>query len=215
MSVRPAPKRWQTKIEIGIPSKPIEIFGETILDLDARVGYRLLSERPTYFSNVSDHITEKIVYFYSYGMRVDPFIPIPPEVAGELAEGWWCQEMRMLHIRAQESPHHDPMPLESLEEAVEHFQEFALIPEKGPDYRSPAIEGNELRLHLLERVLREADEHPMNDLILRGWHIVALEYKGELSMSGELMNRKAIFVMGHPEAQAATYTLASERYKNR
>jgi hypothetical protein len=33
-------------------------------------------------------------------------------------------------------------------------------------------------------------------------------------MSGELMNRKATFVMGHPEAKAAVYTLASERYKN-
>jgi len=215
MSVPTAPKRWQAKIEIGITSKPIEIFGETIPDLDTRVGYRLLSERPTYFSNVSDHLTEKFVYFYSYGMRVDPFIPIPPEVAGELPEGWWCQEMRMLDGQAQESPYLSPMSLESLEEAVEHFREFALIPEKGPDYRSPAIVGSELRLHLLERVLRESDEHPMNDLILRGWHIVALEYKGELNISGELMNRKAIFVMGHPEAKAATYTLSSERYKNR
>src|SRR5215469_10752426 len=52
---------------------------------------------------------------------------------------------------------------------------------------------SELRLHLLEKVLRESDEHPINDL----------------------MNRKAIFVMGHPEAQAAVLTLTSERYKNR
>ncbi len=215
MSGRPAPKRWQTKIKIGKTSKPIEIFGETILDLDARVGYRLLSEKPTYFSNVADHITEKMVYFYSYGTRVDPFVPIPPEVAGKLAEGWWCQEMRLLDGQAQESPYLAPMSLESLEEAVEHFQQFALIPEKGPDYRSLAIEGSELRLHLLERVLRESDEHPMNDLILRGWHIVALEYKGELSMSGELINRKATFVMGHPEAKAAACTLSSERYRNR
>jgi hypothetical protein len=43
---------------------------------------------------------------------------------------------------------------------------------------------------------------------------MALEYKGELSMSGELLNRKAIFVMGHPELQAAMVTLNTDHYKN-
>ena len=43
-------------------------------------------------------------------------------------------------------------------------------------------------------------------------HIIELEYKEELSFSGELMNRKAIFVMGHLEAQAALLTLNSSYY---
>jgi len=108
-----------------------------------------------------------------------------------------------------------PEKLESFEDAIEHFVANALIPEKGPAYQSQALIGSELRLPLLERVLREGDEDPINDLIKRGWHIIALEYKGELSMSGELMNRKAVFVMGHPEAQVATFTLTSARYNHR
>jgi len=219
MSLPMPPKRWQAKIEIGKVARKegrtIEVYGETIKRLGEMVSYRLLSEKPIYFSNFGDHIAEKIVYFYSYGMRVDEFVPISPEVAGSLEKGWWCQEVRMLDSQVQEFPRLPPMSLESLEDAIDHFIEFALIPEKGPDYHSRAIEGSEFRLHLLEKVLREADEHPINDLIMRGWHVVALEYKGELSMSGELMNRKAIFVMGHPEAQAAMFTLTSERYKNR
>ena len=111
---------------------------------------------------------------------------------------------------ASESP---PEKIESFEDAVNDFVTLTLIPEKGPDYHSKALAGGNLRLPLLEKILREAEEHPVNDLIQRGWHIIALEYKGELSMTGELMNRKAIFVMGHPEAQATSFMLNSAYFK--
>jgi hypothetical protein len=97
---------------------------------------------------------------------------------------------------------------------LEHFVTFALIPERGPDFQSRAIVGSELRLPLLASILREAEERPINDLIQRGWHIIALEYKGELSMTEELMNRRAIFVMGHPEMPAAILTLNSKYYSS-
>lgn len=102
--------------------------------------------------------------------------------------------------------------MESFEEVVDHFVHIALIPEKGPSYKSRAIVGRDIRLPLVERILREAEEYPVNDLIQRGWHIVALEYKGELSLTGELTNRMAVFVMGHPEVQAAMLTLDTYYY---
>ena len=88
-----------------------------------------------------------------------------------------------------------------------------LIFEKGPDYQSKAIIRGHLQLPLIEKILRETAEPPINDLIRRGWHIIALEYKGELSMTGELTNRKAIFVMGHPEDEAASFTLNTAYFK--
>jgi hypothetical protein len=111
-------------------------------------------------------------------------------------------------------PFQPPKRLRDFEEAVEHFVSHTIIPEKGPDYRSKAMVGDNFRLPLLEKILREGDEHPINDLIQQGWHIIGLEYKGELSMTGELMNRQAIFVMGHPEAQVANITLNTSYYKD-
>ncbi len=71
---------------------------------------------------------------------------------------------------------------------------------------------NQLQLPLLEATRREAEEYSLNDLLQRGWHIVALEYKGEVSGMGELTHRKAIFVLGHPDLQAALYTLGLDYY---
>jgi len=97
--------------------------------------------------------------------------------------------------------------------AVDHFVTTTLIPEKGPDYRSKAMVGDNFRLPMLEKVLRESEEYRINDLIQRGWHIIGLEYQGEPSITGELMNRHAIFVMGHPEVEAANVTLNTSHYK--
>ena len=83
----------------------------------------------------------------------------------------------------------------------------ALIPRKGPDYQSRALVENQLQLPLLETVLREAEEYRLNDLLQRGWHILALEYLGEINKTGELTNRKAHFVLGHADLPAARYTL--------
>ena len=48
-------------------------------------------------------------------------------------------------------------------------------------------------------MLREAEEFTLNDLLQRGWQILALEYQGEVSKTGELTNRKASFVLGHAD----------------
>lgn len=131
----------------------------------------------------------------------------------QLKPGWWLLKEPMRHGHVDQG-WHSPEKLESFEDALDHFVANALIPEKGPEYQSRALAGNNLRLALVEKVVREGEEHSINDLIRRGWHIVALEYKGELSISGELLNRKAIFVMGHPEAQAATITLNADYYEH-
>jgi len=50
-------------------------------------------------------------------------------------------------------------------------------------------------------------------LLLRGWQLLALEYQGEVSRSGELTNRQASFVLGHADLRAAGYALeAREPY---
>jgi hypothetical protein len=162
----------------------------------------------TLFSNGGDHIVGRKTYYYSYEAEDDEAPEKKP-----IEAAWWYKRESLVRGQVQESFYGSLQRLNSFEEAVDHFVAFALIPEKGPDYHSQAMVGNNLRLPLLEKILRETEEHPVNDLIQRGWHIVALEYRGELSMTGGLMNRKAIFVMGHPEAKVAILTLNAEHYQ--
>ncbi len=212
-----APKRWQARIEIGLYSgerfsyHAHYVYGETISALRS-AAYRCLSnEKPARFCNGGDHIVGRLTYFYYYeGMEKESGTSFPER---QLTPGWWYLKEHLFHGHIQHV-WHAPEKLESFEEAISHFVANALIPEKGPDYHSRALVGNNLRVALIERVLREDEEQPINDLLRRGWHIVAVEYKGELSMSGELMNRKAILVMGHPEVQAATITLSADYYKH-
>lgn len=93
----------------------------------------------------------------------------------DLAEGWWYREEVLNRDYVKQLPMQPPEHLHDFEEAVEHFVTCTLIPEKGPDYRSKAIVGDNFRLPLLEKILREGDEYPINDLIQRGWHIIGLE----------------------------------------
>ena len=95
----------------------------------------------------------------------------------------------------------------SFEEALDNFFWRAFIPRKGPDYRPQAMIEKQLQLPLLESVLREGEEFTLNDLLLRGWQLLALEYQGEVSKTGELTNRKASFVLGHADVRAAGYAL--------
>ena len=212
-----APKRWQARIEIGRYSgenfsyHAHYVYGETIPALRSAAYAYLSTEKPARFCNKGDHIVGRITYFYYYeGMEKEGGTSFPER---QLTPGWWFLKESMIRSHIDQG-WRSPEKLESFEDAIDHFVANALIPEKGPDYQSRALVGNNLRLALVERVLREGEEYPINDLIRRGWHIVALEYKGELSMSGELLNRKAIFVMGHPEVQAATITLNADHYKH-
>jgi hypothetical protein len=212
-------RRWQTQIEIRRnvgsgpneidndwpiePDETVYVYGETIDQLREAAKTYLLSRKLVWFSNGGDHFVGRVEYHR---------LKTPSQEKTDDA-GWWRLEIQLINGRMSENVDEDKF--DSLEEAVDNFAESALIPEKGPDYRSKAIVGNDLRLPLLEKILREAEEHPINDLIQRGWHLIALEYKGELSITGELANRKAIFVMGHPEAQAGLLTLDSKHYKKR
>ena len=69
------------------------------------------------------------------------------------------------------------------------------------------MDEHQLQLPLLESVLREAEEFTLNDLLLRGWQLLAVEYHGEVSRTGELTNRQASFVLGHADWPAAYSTL--------
>ena len=209
-----AVRRWQARIEIGeevdwqVEYQTTYVHGETIDILQKAARRFLLDRQPDRFRNGGDHIIGRTTYFYSDGKGPDIEFG-----SRDFEKGWWYQEESLAtdQVRALFYP---PKRLINFEEAVEHLIKFALIPEKGPDYRSRAMVGDNFRLPLLEKILREGDEHPINDLIQRGWHIIGLEYKGELSMTGELMNRKAIFVMGHPEVQVANITLNASYYKD-
>jgi hypothetical protein len=212
-----APKRWQARIEIGRYSgehfsyHAHDVYGETISALRSAAYDYLSQENPARFCNTGDHIAGRFTYFYYYeGMEKEGGTSFPEQ---ELTPGWWFLKESMIrgHI---DHGWRSPEKLGSFVDAIKHFVSNALIPEKGPEYQSRALVGNNLRLALVEKVVREGEEYPINDLIRRGWHIVALEYKGELSMSGELLNRKAIFVMGHPELLAATITLNADYYKH-
>jgi hypothetical protein len=212
-----APKRWQARIEIGryygeqFSYHAQYVFGETIAALRSAAWLCLSQEKPARFCNTGDHIAGRLTYFYYYeGMEKEGGTSFPQR---QLKPGWWLLKEPMMrgHIEQGWS---SPEKLASFEDAIEHFVAHALIPEKGPEYQSRALAGNNLRLALIETVMREGEEDSINDLIRRGWHILALEYKGELSMSGELLNRKAVFVMGHPEVQAATITLNTDYYKH-
>jgi hypothetical protein len=207
-------RQWQARVRVleswandpsdnPPPDKPLYIYGETINKLNEAVRTYLLDKEPVAFGNLGDHITGHVEYSYEESAN--------PQLKAK-EDGWWRYEMKLIRGRLQKPLLIPPERFGKFEDAVDHFIQFDLIPEKGPDYRSKAIVGKDLRLPLLERILREAEEYPVNDLIQRGWHIIALEYKGEPSITGELMNRKAFFVMGHPEAQAAEITLNAGYY---
>jgi hypothetical protein len=206
-------RRWQARIEIGkegwgeVYYQTTYVYEETIDKLREAAHKYLCERKPDHFRNGGDHIVGRTTYFYSVKGREYEFEP------KDLTEGWWYRE-EILGRDHVKNLSFQPQKLHDFEEAVEHFVTCTLIPEKGPDYRSKAMVGDNFRLPLLEKVLREGNEHPINDLIQRGWHIIGLEYMGELSMTGELMNRKAIFVMGHPEVQVANITLNTSYYKN-
>jgi len=210
-------RKWQARFEIGGHHTPDHsyhstcVYGETINALRAAARTYLLKLKLVRFRSLGDHIAGGTRYFYSYGI---PRFDAASLKGPHLEKGWWYQKEAAIYGDQHEPESLPPEKLESFEAAVDHFITHALIPEKGPDYRSRAVVGSELRLPLLEKVLREGDENPINDLIKRGWHVIALEYKGELSMTGELMNRKAVFVLGHPEAEAATITLNTRYYRN-
>jgi len=226
----PAPsRRWEVSIVVSIGHTPndfghpsvICLYGETVDALRAEVSAYLKAHQPSYFDNNGDHVVGRKMYAYSNGQRA---LPREWEAAMEDSKesykksfkqqvGWWDFSTRLVsgYEKLDEMLPY-PSHLGSFEDAVEDFLSGALIPRKGPDYQSRAIVDNQLQLHLLETVLREAEEYSLNDLLRRGWHILALEYQGEVSKIGELTHRKANFILGHADLPAALFTLEARDF---
>jgi hypothetical protein len=210
-------QRWKARIEAGanFTSKKLNhIYGASPEHLLFMARVHLTSTNPLYFTNGGDHIAG--IYRYYYVDKTKAHLEFLKPEFRNLEEGWWYDRQDMTpEYPLYHEKEHAPVRLGSFEAAIEHFLRWAIIPEKGPGYQSKALLEKKLHLPLIEKILRENADHPVNDLIRRGWHIIALEYDGEASMTGELMNRKAIFVMGHPEEQAALLTFTSTYYIRR
>jgi len=215
-------RQWQTLIEVSdspegyMGTEKKCIYGETVdVLLSATLAF-LRERKPLYFSNIGDHVAGRFQYYYSNGelLREDLSDDGVEMVRGKgaLSEGWWCK-VQIAPPHSLYQYEYDGLGcLENFERTIQHFIRWAVIPEKGPDYQSKVLDDSGLRLHLLQRILREKDEHVVNDLIRRGWYIVALEHQGILGTKEELVNRQAIFVLGHPDLEAAQKTFDANYY---
>jgi hypothetical protein len=222
-------RRWEVSFVINISRAPnnfgspsfIRLYGETVDALRDAVSDYLKAHQPAYFDNNGDHIVGRKMYAYSNGQRA---LPHAWEAAMEDSQesynrafiqqvGWWDFSTRLVsgYEKVYEL-HPYPTHLGSFEDAIGDFVTTALVPRKGPDYQSRALVDNQLQLPLLETVLREGDDYSINDLLRRGWHILALEYQGEVSKIGELTHRKANFVLGHADLPAGLATLEARDY---
>lgn|SRR5258708_998750 len=180
-------------------------YDNSVEGLRNKVGDFLSMNAPGYFSNIGDHLAGRWRCFYADGVKEYPFLP--PNETPKLWEGWWILRENLSPSREDHVVSgHILIRRDDLHTVVTYFVTYGLIPHKSSSYRSQAIVEKDLQSYFLEKVLRERDESLANDLIARGWHIIALEYEGEATPFGELMNRKARFVLGHPDLQAASAT---------
>ncbi len=213
-------RQWEARLRVSVSRNQdyvaqayaITIYGGTVDELQQNVRDYLTQHRPSFFENDGDHITGLVAYAYSDGINPPPidWREINAFWDDDFKEnkGWWFYSRRIFAGRLRYDEHHIcPFFVGSFEEALDSFFRRAFIPRKGPDYQPRAMVGKQLQLPLLESVLREAEEFTLNDLLLRGWQLLALEYQGEVSKAGELANRKASFVLGHADMRAAGYVL--------
>ena len=210
------PMQWQVQIEFGEYADGkwfytlFPIYAQTVDGLMATAQLRIVEKNPKRFRSVGDHIMGRVTYFLveSNDVKNDDLLL----ERKTLEPGWWCQEEQFTLGNTQPSLKLSPKRLNSFQRAMHHFVSYAMIPEKGPEYMSPVFSQGRFHLPVIEKVLREGNERVINDLIKRGWQLIAIEYEDESSLSGELMKRKAIFVLGHPDKHAASYTLYAPSY---
>lgn len=191
-------KHWQARIFTGEKvDQPAFVYGESLAELRTAAAAWLRENKPLEFGNASPgyELSRRVNYSYSDGTR-KPVFPISSFLRGEtLEEGWYYVE--------GDKPYSSPERLADFDEVIEHFTRNALIPEKGPDYKEiPLVEGN-LPLHLIKTVRREENELRVNDFLQRGWYIISLEFEGEGDYRDQLVNRKTVFILGHPEERAS------------
>lgn len=213
-------RQWEVRLSVSVSRSldyvaqayPVSIYGGTVDELQQIVRNYLTQHRPSYFANDGDHIAGPVAYAYSDGINPPPFSWREKDAFWDEDfqeyKGWWFYSKRLVAGRLRyDEGHICPFFVGSFEEALDNFFWRAFIPRKGPDYQSRALVEKQLQLPLLESVLREGEEFTLNDLLLRGWQLLALEYQGEVSKTGELTNRKASFVLGHADLDAASYTM--------
>lgn len=215
-------RQWQTLIEVSdnpegyMGTEKKCIYGETVDALLTAARAFLRERKPLYLSNIGDHVAGRFQYYYSNGELLrddlsDDGVKMVPG-KGELLEGWWCKGQIAAPGSLYQFEYDSFSCLGNFERTIQHFMRWAVIPEKGPDYQSKVLDDGGLQLHLLQRVLREKDEHVVNDLLRRGWYIVELEHQGIMGTKEELVNRQVIFVLGHPDLEAAHKTFDAKYY---
>jgi len=188
------PKRWQASIWIGEKAdQPVVIYGESLPKLRAAARHWLRENKPLFFGNASPgyEITRRVNYGYSDGTKM-----ATPVTQEPLEKGWYWVEGEVDYWYPARGP-------EDFDSVVSHFVERTMIPEKGPDYQEVAVVEGELQLHLIKTIRRETDGLHVNDLLQRGWHVIALEYSADTDRSGMVSNRRVVFVLGHPEEGAS------------
>jgi hypothetical protein len=186
--------KWQAKILMGeLVDQPKVVYGESLEHLKESAAIWLMQNQPLAFGNASPNhdLSRRFNYSYSDGTK----IPVFSRQTKPLEEGWYGV--------SGESRYSTPQRFETFEKVVLHFIEQAIIPEKGPDYNEVALVEGNLQLHLIKTIKRESEELQVNDMLQRGWYIIAVEYKGRtIDYSEQLVDRKASFVLGHPEEYA-------------
>jgi hypothetical protein len=215
-------RQWQTLIEVSdspVYQSVLEkkcVYEKTVNELLAATRAFLQERRPLYFNNIGDHVAGRFQYYYSDGELLredlsDDGIEIV-RGKGTLPEGWWCK-VQVASPHSLYQYEYDGLAwLGNFEQAVQHFIRWAIIPEKGPDYQSQVLDESGLWLYLLQRVLREKDEHVVNDLLRRGWYIVDLEHQEIPGTYEELVNCQTTFILGHPDLEAAQKTFDAKYY---
>ncbi len=151
-------RQWQTRFLI-IPTSSdyrahpeiICLYGKSVDELRQIVRTYLLEKKPLFFSNRGDHVIGQMKYAHSDG-KIIPFFFSEKNNHG-IPEGWWYkQEISFSSSLSQYTANPQPSQrLRDLNAAVDHFITYALIPERGPDYQSKAIVGDNFRLPFLRK----------------------------------------------------------------
>lgn len=187
---------------------PVTIYGESLSELKVQVREWLASNQPKLFSNLASTQEQKQRYSYAYlegenrpiVSKKDPFDfdndNINDDEKVVLEEGWYS-------VDNQGQYSWQPKRYQDFNEVISHFIGNAMVPKKGPDYKE--IELNELQfpLPLIRKVRREENELKVNDLLQRGWYVIALDSKGHEDYYGrQVVSRTTVYVLGHQEEDA-------------
>lgn len=185
-------KRWQTRVWTEENGEPAVVYAQSLAELPAAAASYLKEHQPLCFSNMHPKSDSGRRATYCY---YDGSLDVPGYVNAEALdeEGWY-------YISAY--AYSRPQKLKSFEDAVAHFVRYAIVTEKGPDYAEFVQENPESNLlYKIKTIRRESNEIRVNDLLQRGWVIIAMEYEFQGKFPEE-SQRRTIFVLGHPEEGA-------------